>query len=123
MIGSTLEDAGYDKRTDVNTIQQLFQAALQLVPGLSEAKKHEGWAGLRPGTADALPILGATSMPGYFIASGHYRDGILLAPITAQLMTDLISGKSLAYDLSAFDPARFGDTVHRADMESHSLDQ
>lgn len=108
VIGSTLEDAGYDKRTNVNTIQQLFQAALELVPELSRSKKHEDWAGLRPGTPDDLPILGETATEGYFVASGHYRDGILLAPITAQVMTELILGKLLTYNLSAFMPSRFG---------------
>src|SRR5262249_14742038 len=84
VIGSTLEDAGYDKRTEVDTIQRLFQAAVKLVPSLNRTKKHEDWAGLRPGTADELPILGETQTAGYFVATGHYRDGILLAPITAQ---------------------------------------
>jgi glycine/D-amino acid oxidase-like deaminating enzyme len=54
-----------------------------------------------------LPILGETSIPGYFVAGGHYRDGILLAPITAQVMTELISGKPPAFDLSSFSAARF----------------
>ena len=107
VIGSTLEDAGYDKRTNVHAIQQLFQAALELVPGLSQAKKHEDWAGLRPGTPDDLPILGNSATNGYWIASGHYRDGILLAPITAQVMTELILKRPLTCDLTAFSPSRF----------------
>jgi len=107
IIGSTLEDAGYNKQTDVNTVQKLFQAALQLVPALAHAKRHEDWAGLRPGTPDHLPILGETATAGYFVASGHYRDGILLAPVTAQLMTDVILHRASAYNLSPFNPARF----------------
>lgn len=107
VIGSTLEDAGYNKQTDVNTIQRLLRAARELVPALTNARVHEDWAGLRPGTPDNLPILGGTSISGYFVASGHYRDGILLAPITAQVMTELISGKPVSHDLSAFSPARF----------------
>jgi glycine oxidase len=74
---------------------------------LAGAKILEDWAGLRPGTPDALPILGATSTPGYFVATGHFRDGILLAPITAQVMADVITGKDPAYDLRAFSAARF----------------
>ncbi len=107
VIGSTLEDAGYNKQTDVNMIQRLLHAARVLVPALANAKVHEDWAGLRPGTPDHLPILGATSIPGYFVASGHYRDGILLAPITAQVMTELILGKPSVFDLSSFSATRF----------------
>jgi glycine oxidase len=107
VIGSTLEDAGFDKHTDVDTIQRLLHAARELVPALASAKVHQDWAGLRPGTPDHLPLLGATSVRGYFVASGHYRDGILLAPVTAQLITELILGGTLSHDLSAFSPLRF----------------
>jgi len=107
VIGSTIEDAGYNKQTDVSTVQRLLHAAVELVPELAKAKVHDDWAGLRPGTSDELPILGETQTRGYFIASGHYRDGILLAPITAQIMTDLILGKPISHDLAAFSPARF----------------
>jgi glycine oxidase len=107
VIGSTLEEAGYDKRTDVNTIQQLLHAAVEVVPALAEAKIHDDWAGLRPGTPDELPILGETELKGYFVATGHFRDGILLAPVTAQVMTDMILGKAATYDLGSFSAARF----------------
>jgi glycine oxidase len=107
VIGSTLEDAGYNKQTDVSTIQRLLQAARELVPELAKTKVHDDWAGLRPGTPDELPILGETRTTGYFIASGHYRDGILLAPITAEIMTDLILGRSCTRDVAAFTPRRF----------------
>ena len=107
VIGSTLENAGYSKQTNADTIQRMLYAARKLVPGLANAKVHEDWAGLRPSTPDELPILGETSLQGYFAATGHYRDGILLAPITAQLMTELILGKPSTYDLTPFSPARF----------------
>ena len=108
VIGSTLEDAGYNKQTDASTIQRLLHAAQELVPELAKAKVHDDWAGLRPGTPDALPILGETSVRGYFVASGHYRDGILLAPVTAQVMTDMIIRKPPSRDLTHFSPMRFG---------------
>jgi glycine oxidase len=107
VIGSTLEEAGYDKRTDVNTIQQLLHAAVEVVPGLAECRIHDDWAGLRPGTPDELPILGETELKGYFVATGHFRDGILLAPVTALVMSDAILGKASDYDLGAFSPGRF----------------
>jgi glycine/D-amino acid oxidase-like deaminating enzyme len=107
LAGATVEEAGFDKRTDVATIQHLHRAAIALVPELRNAKILEDWAGLRPGTPDALPILGATSTPGYYVATGHFRDGILLAPITAQVMAKVIAGTVCNYDLQPFSPARF----------------
>ncbi len=107
VIGSTLEDAGYNKQTDVDTIQRLLHAAVELVPALAGARVHEDWAGLRPGMPDELPILGETSVRGYFVATGHYRDGILLAPVTAQVMADLILVKPSHHNLASLAPARF----------------
>jgi len=107
VIGSTLENAGYNKQTHVDTIHGLFQAAVELVPGLTTAKEHEAWAGLRPGTPDELPILGETSLKGYFVATGHYRDGILLAPITAQVIADLILVKAPHHKFASLAPDRF----------------
>jgi glycine oxidase len=107
VIGSTLENTDYNKDINVNTIQSLFQAAVELLPGLEKSKKHDAWAGLRPGTPDHLPILGETSTRKYFAASGHYRDGILLAPITADAMTSVILDRTLGFDLANFSPLRF----------------
>ncbi|MFZ3213591.1 MAG: FAD-dependent oxidoreductase, partial [Terriglobales bacterium] len=107
VIGSTLEDDGFDKRVDPETIQRLHQAAARLIPELGEARMLETWAGLRPGTPDALPLLGATEVANYFVAAGHYRDGILLAPVTAMVMSQVVRGLKPDFDLSAFSPARF----------------
>ncbi len=107
MVGATVEEAGFDKRTDVETIQRLHHTAIAIVPELRNAKILEDWAGLRPGTPDALPILGPTATPGYYVATGHFRDGILLAPITARVMADVIAGIDCSYNLAPFSPARF----------------
>lgn len=107
LIGATVEEAGFDKRTDPDTIHRLHRAALELVPKLRDARILEDWAGLRPGTPDALPILGATETSGYYVATGHFRDGILLAPITAKLMCDVVEGRQPELDITAFSPARF----------------
>ncbi|MFZ0285884.1 MAG: FAD-dependent oxidoreductase, partial [Terriglobales bacterium] len=107
LIGATVEEAGYDKRTDPATIQTMHRAAVALVPGLKEARVLEDWAGLRPGTPDDLPILGETSTPGYFVAAGHFRDGILLAPVTARVIAQMATGANPDFDLSPFLPARF----------------
>ena len=107
LAGATVEEAGFDKQTVASTIDKLHEAAATLVPELRHARRLEAWAGLRPGTPDGLPILGATETPGYFVATGHFRDGILLAPVTAQVIADVITGVLPAYDLSPFTPARF----------------
>ena len=107
LVGATVEEAGFDKRTDPATIQRLHKAAIALVPKLADAKFLDAWAGLRPGTPDNLPILGATATSGYYVATGHFRDGILLAPVTAQVMAQMITGGKPEHDLSAFSPSRF----------------
>ena len=107
LIGSTMEEAGFDKRVTTDVIQKLHQAAANLVPDIGEARMLETWAGLRPGTPDSLPILGETATPGYFVCTGHFRDGILLAPITTQIMTKLVRGEDHGWDLAPFSPGRF----------------
>ena len=107
LVGATVEEAGFDKRTVPATMQRMHKAAIALIPKLADARILEDWAGLRPGTPDALPILGATATPGYYVATGHFRDGILLAPITAEVMAAVIEGSTPEFDLTAFSPARF----------------
>jgi glycine oxidase len=108
LIGATVEDVGYDKTVNEQTIQRLRFAANMLVPELGAASEVDSWAGLRPGTPDDLPLIGPTKNRGIFVASGHFRNGILLAPATAVVMADLIGGKTPQWNVSAFSPARFG---------------
>jgi glycine oxidase len=114
LAGATVEDVGFDKRTVPETIQGLRRAALALLPALENARVLEDWAGLRPGTPDNLPILGATPIPGYFVATGHFRDGILLAPATARVMALLIEGRTPECDLRPFSVERFGEQSFKA---------
>jgi glycine oxidase len=107
LAGATVEEAGFDKRTVPDTIQHLHSAAIAMLPALQAARMLEAWAGLRPGTPDSLPILGTSPTPGYYVATGHFRDGILLTPITARLMAQVIAGEKPEHDLSAFGFARF----------------
>ena len=109
LVGATAEEAGFDKRTVPETIQKLRQAALDLVPKLADARILEAWAGLRPGTPDALPILGTTPTPGYFVATGHFRDGILLAPVTARVMGQIITGQKPQLSVAKFLADRFAE--------------
>src|SRR5579871_3310621 len=108
LLGATLEEAGFDKRVDPATVQRFVQAASAIVPEIAHLRIHDAWAGLRPGSPDGLPILGATSLKGYYVATGHYRDGILLAPITAQLMAQVLTGRQPELDITPFSPLRFG---------------
>ena len=107
VIGATSEESGFDKRMVPETIEKLRQAAIELVPEFVDAPVLETWAGLRPGTPDKLPILGATQTPGYFVATGHFRDGILLAPVTARVMAEVMTGRTPARNLNAFSAHRF----------------
>jgi glycine oxidase len=116
IIGATVEDVGFDKTVHASAIATLHAEAAALVPALAGARVLETWAGLRPATADRLPLLGPhPNQARCFVAAGHYRNGILLAPATAQVMADLLlrpaSDRSAAdpvpLDLAAFSPARF----------------
>jgi glycine oxidase len=107
VVGATVEDAGFDKETHPAAIDRLRHAAVKLVPKLASARLREAWAGLRPGSPDNLPVLGETSLPGYFIASGHFRDGILLAPGTSRVMDKILHGERLEDDFAALSPNRF----------------
>jgi glycine/D-amino acid oxidase-like deaminating enzyme len=89
----------------------MHRAAIEMFPALVNARVLEDWAGLRPGTPDDLPMLGVTEISGYFVATGHFRDGILLAPITAHVMAQVVTGVNPEYDLGAFSPARFANEV------------
>ena len=107
VIGATVEDAGFDKTVEPAAIEFLRQRAISLLPGLTRAIIVDSWAGLRPGTRDGLPILGPhPTRPHHWTAAGHYRNGILLAPGTAQVMADLILGHTPAVSLEPFSSSR-----------------
>jgi glycine/D-amino acid oxidase-like deaminating enzyme len=88
-------------------MRKILDAAIELAPNLASAVIVETWAGLRPGTPDNLPILGPTDIEGLFIATGHYRNGILLAPVTAKLVRDWVLNQKLSASTEIFSPSRF----------------
>ena len=107
IAGSTLEDAGFVKQVTPQGVRQILDAAFELAPALADAKIVEEWSGLRPDTPDHLPIIGPTDIEGLWLATGHYRNGILLAPATARIMRDwIVTGKS-NFDAKVFSPLRF----------------
>lgn len=107
LVGSTMEDVGYDRSVTVGAVRRLLAGAEEVVPCLADAHFEEAWAGLRPDSPDHKPILGATDVVGLFIATGHFRNGILLTPITARLMKELIVDGKPSLDLAEFSPMRF----------------
>ncbi|MBV9333961.1 MAG: glycine oxidase ThiO, partial [Candidatus Eremiobacteraeota bacterium] len=90
LIGATVESKGFDERVTGEGVHELLHAALNAAPALGSFTITESWAGLRPGTPDGLPVLGTTELDGFLLATGHYRNGILLAPATARFVADAV---------------------------------
>ncbi len=107
VAGSTLENAGYEKAVTSGGLEEILGAVNELAPSLASAEILDTWSGLRPGTPDQLPVLGPTDVEGLMIATGHYRNGILLAPVTAKLITDWITEGRTTLNCEDFSPLRF----------------
>ena len=108
VVGATEERAGFDRRVTAAGVAQLLGEALRLVPDLDDAGFTSAWAGLRPATPDHLPLVGPwPGIDGLLLAAGHYRNGVLLAPLTAQLIAGLVLGKGLPEEAVPLRPERF----------------
>jgi glycine oxidase len=110
-VGATVEPVGFDKAVTAEGLATLLAALAKLSPALSKARVIRMWAGLRPGSADGFPLIGPSrSVQGLWIAGGHYRDGILLGPLTGHIIAELVQDHPTPFDLNlqAFDPDRFG---------------
>jgi glycine oxidase len=111
VAGATLEHTGFDCRVTAGGVAGLLEAATRLAPCLRDAAFRDGWAGLRPATPDGLPAIGrAPGLAGLIVAAGHFRNGVLLAPVTGRLVADLVLGKAPPEQASAFAPDRFSPT-------------
>lgn len=109
LLGSTVEEAGFENAVTVDGVSGLLARGLRFAPGIRDFAIEATWAGLRPATPDRLPHLGRPeSVKGLILATGHYRNGILLAPVTARIVADLVAGRPPSVDLSPFRPERFG---------------
>ena len=102
LVGATVVDRGFDSRVTAAGLRSLLDAALLAAPSLGSFAVVETWAGLRPASPDKRPYLGATPLEGYYVAAGHYRNGILLTPITARAIADLVLTGRTDIPLDAF---------------------
>jgi glycine oxidase len=110
LVGATMEEVGFDERTTVSGVRQLLSAACDLVPIVSNAALVSARAGLRPGTPDAIPVIGwSNSMPNLMYATGHFRNGVLLSPLTARLVAAAVLDGVIDPAFRVTSPQRFGD--------------
>jgi glycine oxidase len=102
-----MEQAGFEKAVTAGGLAHVLGSALRMVPSLAEAPIVETWSNFRPTTDDKLPILGAAPVAGLLLATGHFRNGILLSPITAEIVRDLVVSGRTAHEIAPFSVGRF----------------
>ena len=111
VIGATQDELGPDTRVTAGGVWELLRDARMLVPGITELELVEAVAGLRPGTPDNAPVIGPAQLPGLVLATGHFRAGVLLAPVTAEIIADYLATKQCAAAAMPFTPQRFARRV------------
>ncbi len=113
VVGATVEEMGFDRRITAGGVHELLREAYRALPEIAEMELTETVAGLRPGTPDNAPLIGATETPGLVLATGHFRNGILLAPLTAEAVTSVVRGEEPPAEIGVADPSRFASAVPR----------
>ncbi|MEV7318477.1 glycine oxidase ThiO [Streptomyces sp. NPDC093970] len=108
VVGATSEELGWDTTVTAGGVYELLRDAHELVPGITELPLTETRAGLRPGSPDNAPLLGPTRLDGLLLATGHHRNGVLLTPVTGDVMAELLTGGELPEEARPFTPKRFG---------------
>jgi glycine oxidase len=106
LVGSTLEFVGFRPGVTAGAVRDLLAAAIALVPSLESAEVGRTWSGFRPYTKDELPLIGATAIRGLFLATGHFRNGVLLAPVTGEIVASLMTDTTVPIDITAFAATR-----------------
>jgi glycine oxidase len=109
VVGATSEEMGFDTTVTAGGLYDLLEGAWEVVPGVYDLPVDETWAGLRPASRDHAPLLGPTSAPGVVMATGHYRHGILLTPVTAEEIARLLHTGETSTWLEPFSPTRFSE--------------
>jgi glycine oxidase len=117
VIGATVEEKGFDTTVTAGGVHELLREAYRLIPEIAELELAEVTAGLRPGTPDNAPLIGLGEMDGLLIATGHFRNGVLQAPLTADCVAALLAGEQPPIDLGPFSPQRFAGTPAEAAVE------
>ncbi len=107
VVGATSEELGWDTTVTAGGVYELLRDAHELVPGITELPLTETRAGLRPGSPDNAPLLGPSGLDGLLLATGHYRNGVLLTPVTGDVMAQLLTGGELPEQARPFTPGRF----------------
>ena len=107
VVGATMEERGFDDTVTAGGMWELLRDARVVLPVVTELELVEAWAGLRPGTPDNLPLIGASALDGLVLATGHGRNGILLAPLTADAVASLVADGAALPEVAAADPRRF----------------
>ena len=107
VVGATVEEVGFDTTVTAGAVHDLLRAAIDLVPAVAELELVEATARLRPGTPDNAPLLGPTGLGGLVLATGHHRNGVLLAPVTTEVITSVVTTGTIPPAAIGFDPGRF----------------
>jgi glycine oxidase len=123
IVGATTEERGFDATVTAGGVHELLREAYRLLPDVAEMELVDVMAGLRPGTPDNLPLIGPGALDGLILACGHYRNGILLAPITGEAVASLLAGRELPDSLAAAAPvsSRFRMTMHPKGRTHHGV--
>ncbi|MET9424115.1 glycine oxidase ThiO [Streptomyces sp. NPDC006540] len=111
VVGATSEELGWDTTVTAGGVYELLRDAHELVPGITELPLTETRAGLRPGSPDNAPLLGLTELPGLLLATGHYRNGVLLTPVTGDVLADALTTGELPEVARPFSPRRFSSVL------------
>jgi glycine oxidase len=107
IVGATVEERGFDARLTAGGVHELLREAYRVLPEIAELELAEASVGLRPGTPDNAPLIGPVGHDGLLVATGHFRNGVLQAPITADCIAAILAGDALPVDVAAFSPERF----------------
>jgi glycine oxidase len=111
VLGATMEERGWDASVTAGGVFELLRDLSEVVPGILELELEDALTGFRPGTPDNLPAIGPATAPGVFWATGHWRNGVLLAPVTAELVADALAGEPLPDWAAPMDPRRFAEVA------------